>query len=104
MIKVSAAQGLLFGILFSFYAFGLYVGGRLRWEGVKNGDREYNSGSILGVMFSIIFGAFNIGAAMPHMKSIMEGRIAGNLAYETIDAKVDVDPTKPGKPVGKVEG
>lgn len=55
-------------------------------------------------MFSIIFGAFNIGAAMPHMKSIMEGRIAGNLAYETIDAKVDVDPTKPGKPVGKVEG
>jgi hypothetical protein len=58
LCKVSAATGLMFATLFLFYAYGLYVGGRLRWEEVKNGDTIYNTGSILGCMFSVIFGAF----------------------------------------------
>jgi len=47
-------------------------------------------------MFLVIFGAFNLGNAGPNLKAFTEGRIAGKLAYDTIDTKTQVDPNKVG--------
>lgn len=52
-------------------------------------------------MFSVIFGAFNLGGAVPHLKALTEGRIAGKFAYDVIDNVPKVDPNQRGE---KVDG
>lgn len=59
--KKSMAKSLTFFLIFAFYSYGLYVGGRLRWEGVRNDQAEYSSGTILTIMFAIIFSAMQLG-------------------------------------------
>jgi ATP-binding cassette subfamily B (MDR/TAP) protein 1 len=60
-------------------------------------------------MFSVIFGAFNVGGAVPHLKSLTEGRLAGRLAYNVIEQVPNVDPNKKGviiereKMIGRIE-
>lgn len=56
------------------------------------GGKLYTSGAIVAIMFSVIFGAFYLGGAGPHIKSITEGKIAGKFAYDVIDAIPNVDP------------
>ena len=73
----------------------------LRWEKVDNRGEIYSSGSILAVMFSVIFGAFGLGGMVPHIKAITEGRVAGKLAHETMAHKPVVDPTKGGKKIDR---
>ena len=87
----------MFLIFFMFYCYGFYFGGYLRWNDVKNSrDEVYGSGTIISIIFMCIFGAFNAGAAGPHMKSITEGKVAGKLVYDTINKKSVVDPNTPG--------
>ena len=76
---------MMFLIIFLFYAYAFYWGGRLRYEGIKNGDREYTGGSILAIMFSVVFGAMQVGGMMPHMKAVSDSKIAGKLAFDVID-------------------
>ena len=52
-------------------------------------------------MFSVIFGAFNLGGAVPHSKALKEGRIAGKMAWKVMEAQPKVDPNKKGKIVEK---
>ena len=52
-------------------------------------------------MFTVIFGAFNLGGAIPHVKALAEGRIAGKLAYDTMDSVPKVDPNTAGTIVNK---
>lgn len=94
----------------AFYAAAFWVGGYLRINDIMNGDRPYSGGAIIAIMFSIVLGAFQIGSLGPHMKGITEGKIAGRLAFEVIDAKVDVDSNESGKTIaskdtlkGKIE-
>lgn len=39
----------------------------------------------MGCFFGIIFGIFALGQASPNIKAVVEGRIAGKLAYEIIN-------------------
>lgn len=48
---------IMFLIIFLFYAYSFFWGGRLRYNEVKNGDKEYTGGAILAIMFSVVFGA-----------------------------------------------
>jgi ABC-type multidrug transport system fused ATPase/permease subunit len=50
-------QGILFLIIFLFYAYAFFFGGLLRWNEVKNGDREYTGGAIISIMFCTVFGS-----------------------------------------------
>jgi hypothetical protein len=85
-------------MIFCLYAYGFYFGGYLRWNGVLNrGDTIYSSGVIIAIVFSIIFGAFQLGSAIPHVKGIKEGQVACKLAQDTMKAQVAVDPHKEGK-------
>jgi len=45
----------------------------------------YSGGQVIAIMFSVIFGAFNVGGAVPHLKSLTEGRLAGRFAYNVIE-------------------
>lgn len=92
-MRSAMGQGLMFLNIFLFYAFGLYFGGYLRYNHVKNYNGQlYTSGAIIAIMFSVIFGSFNLGGAGPHIKSISEGKIAGKLAYDVMDHIPDVNP------------
>lgn len=57
-MKAGFGQGLLFFTFFAFYGYSFYVGGRLTWEGVKNGDKRFTGGVILAIMLSVVFGVF----------------------------------------------
>lgn len=57
----------------------------MRINDVREGDEPYTGGKIIAIMFSVIFGAFNLGGMAPHVKALTEGKIACKLAYDTID-------------------
>ena len=76
---------MLFLLIFGLYSYSFFWGGYLRWNNVLNGDREYTGGVVISCMFCVIFGAFGLGGAGPHISSIAEGRIAGKLCYDIID-------------------
>ena len=40
--------------------------------------------------FGIIFGIFALGQADPNIKAVVEGKIAGKLAYDIINRKPDI--------------
>jgi len=110
VVRRSFGASLLFCIIFGFYGYSFYFGGYLRYNGFKNGDREYTGGVVIAIMFSVVFGAFNLGGAGPHIASIAEGRIAGKLAFSIIDKKPEVNSNESGKKVlrhedikGKIE-
>lgn len=83
----NAALGItiMFFFIFTFYSYSFYFGSLLRDRRVMNGKVLYTGGSILSTMFCVIFGSFGLGGAAPHLKSVAEGRIAGKLAFDTID-------------------
>lgn len=57
-------------MIFLFYAGSLYVGGFLRWEEIKEGDKDYSGGRIVGIMFCIVFGAMGLGGMSPAVSAI----------------------------------
>lgn len=95
--------GMLFLILQLLYAAAFWFGGYLRIEKVTEGpeNKIYTGGMVIAIMFSVIFGAFNVGGSIPHIKSLTEGRIAGQLAWNVMDAVPKVDPNSVGSKVNK---
>ena len=85
--KKAIGTCMLFLMIFGFYGYSFFWGGYLRYNDIKNGDKEYTGGVIIAIMFSVVFGAFGLGGAGPHIASIAEGRIAGKLAFSVIDHK-----------------
>ena len=108
--KSAFGQGCMFFTFFAFYCYGFYFGGFLRWTEARDQSGEiYKSGTIIAIMFMIVMGAFQAGAAGPHIKAITEGKVAGKLAYDTINEAPVVDPNTPGEKlkredvVGRIE-
>lgn len=84
--KAALSASLLFFLTQGFLAYGLYIGGFLRWEKIENQPGQiYSSGSILAVMFCTIFGAMGLGGMVPHFKAVTEACVAGKLAHETME-------------------
>lgn len=97
IIKSAAlGQGILFLIIFCFYAYSFFFGGMLRYKEIKNGDREYSGGAIISIMFCCVFGSLQLGGIAPHTKAVGDGRIAGKLAYDVIDYVPKVDSQEKG--------
>jgi ATP-binding cassette subfamily B (MDR/TAP) protein 1 len=91
-LKKSIGTSLMFMLIFGFYGYSFYWGGYLRYNDIKNGDVEYTGGSVIGVLFCVIFGAFNLGGAGPHFVSLAEGKIGGKLAFEVIEQLPKIEP------------
>lgn len=58
--------------IFALYAGAFWFGGYLRIERISEGEGEdkeyYTGGKIIAIMFSVVFGALNLGGAAPPMK------------------------------------
>ena len=90
----------MFGSFFCLYAYAFYFGGVLRWNAVEaEPGVVYSGGRIIGVLFCIVFGAMMLGSAGPHLKAIGEGRVAGRIAFETIDQVPGIKVSEPGTKV-----
>lgn len=105
-IIAASGAGFMFFAIQLLYGAAFWFGGYLRWNEVKEGGEPYTGGKVIAIMFSVIFGAFNLGGMTPHIKALTEGKIAGKLAYDTMDYKPKVDPNDKGSIVNAktVEG
>jgi len=88
----SAGLSSIFLIMFGFYAYAFFFGGLMRWspdEWFINDytDKRYTGGEIIGIMFMILFGIFQLTAIGPNIKAMTEGKIGAKLAYDVIDYK-----------------
>ena len=66
-----------------FYTYSFFLGGYLRYTGIK--DPEYTGGTVITILYSILMGAFYLGLSGPHISSITQSKVAGKIAFETID-------------------
>lgn len=87
--KTALTIGAFFFVMFGYYAYAFYTGSWLVTKGVINSRTKlpYNAGDILSCFFGIVFGVFSLGAATPSIKAITEGRVAGKMAFDTIDRR-----------------
>lgn len=79
--------------MFGYYAYAYYVGTILVTKPVENSKYEqpYNGGDIMSCFSGVVFGAFSLGMAIPNIKAITEGRVAGRMAYDIIDRKSTIE-------------
>jgi len=92
VVKRAVGNSLMFLMIFGFYGYSFFWGGYLRYNEIKNGDEEYTGGAVLGILFCVIFGAFNLGGAGPHFASVAEGQIGGKLAFDVIEHVPKIEP------------
>jgi hypothetical protein len=59
--RKSIGTALMFMLIYAFYAYSFFWGGFLRYNDIKNGDENYTGGHVIGILFCVIFGAFNLG-------------------------------------------
>ena len=102
-LAITNAIGLsaIFLIMLGFYGYSFFFGGVLKTAGgtwaLNNFTGEpYSGGEIIGIMFSVLIGVFAVSAIGPMVKAITEGKIAGKLAYDVIDAQPEVNPNATG--------
>ena len=98
--KTSMGLSVVYLIMFGFYAYAFWFGGLLRWTPEAWAindftDERYTGGEIMGIMFSIMFGIFQLAAVGPMLKAVTEGKIAGKLAYDVIDHVPEVKVNQP---------
>ena len=102
-IYIGMGTGLLLFNIFALYAAAFWFGGYFRFEEVYEGEGDnksyYTGGKVIAIMFSVVFGAMNIGGAGPMFKIVNEGRIAGRLAFDVMDNVPKVNLLKGGKEV-----
>lgn len=80
-------------ILFSTYSYAFFMGSIWIEKEIYNNTfkRPYKSGDILSCFFGVIFGMFSIGMALPSVKAVIEGRVAGKMAFDIIERKPRID-------------
>ena len=96
--KFNSAIGLslMTGIIFTFYGFAFYFGGYLLQVGAESGKGKYTGGVIFTVMLNVLMGTIMIGNGAAHLKSVVDGRVGGKLAFNIIDHRADIDANQSG--------
>ena len=91
-------NGLLFAIIFAFYAGSLYFGGYLRWNDIKTSEDGvlYSGGRVITIRFCVVIGAPQLGGIGPAITAVQQGRVACKLAVNIIDQVPKVDSSKGG--------
>ena len=70
-----------------------------------NYGRYYSAGDILSCFFGVTMGIFSLGSASPNIKTVAEGQIASQAAYEIIDRQPRIKIDDPAaEDVGEVSG
>ncbi|XP_050420409.1 ATP-dependent translocase ABCB1-like isoform X2 [Adelges cooleyi] len=101
-LEFSICLGLLFMLMYCGYGLAFYYGAHLIQKG------EATPGTVFTVFFSVMAGAFSIGAALPYLNSVTTAvGVASNL-YNIIDRVPKIDSyansgLRPELVVGKIE-
>jgi ATP-binding cassette subfamily B (MDR/TAP) protein 1 len=91
--------GAMFGIMFSNYGLGFWMGSRFLV------DKEVNVGQVLTVLMAILIGSFSLGNVAPNGQAFTNGVAAAAKIYSTIDRRSPLDPySDEGKKLDHFEG
>ena len=94
-----SGMGLINFFLFNTFALAFWYGHVL----VVN--NTMNTGEVLSVIFSIIFGAFSLGSASPHISSVGNALGAAKKVFEIIERVSPIDPlSEKGEKPSSVKG
>lgn len=84
---------LFFACVFGTHAYAFYLGSVWIYNDFWNNNysRTYSSGDIISCFWGLYFGMLSLGVAIPNIKAVTEGRVAGKLAFDIIDRKPNID-------------
>jgi ATP-binding cassette subfamily B (MDR/TAP) protein 1 len=106
----AVAIGFMFFAMYLYYAYSFFIGSILitnEKENTNSGE-VYKSGDVMSCFLGVVYGMFSIGLATPNIKALIEGQIAGKMAYDIIkrkpQIKLDEDKSAPVKEIkGEIE-
>ncbi|XP_051921762.1 ATP-binding cassette, sub-family B (MDR/TAP), member 4 isoform X10 [Hippocampus zosterae] len=84
-ISSNAAMGFTFMMIFLSYALAFWYGSVLVLS------QEYSTGTVLTVLFALIFGAIALGQTSPNIQSFSSARGAAHQVYRIIDNEPSID-------------
>lgn len=86
-MKTAISYGVYFCVFYFYYAYTFYVGSWFVQNRIFNHmtGNDYTGGDITTCFFGVLFGAAALGIAIPNIKSLTEGMVAGKFAFDTID-------------------
>ncbi|XP_061632910.1 ATP-dependent translocase ABCB1-like isoform X2 [Phyllopteryx taeniolatus] len=84
-ISSNTAMGFTFMMIFLSYALAFWYGSTL----VRS--KEYTTGTVLTVLFALIFGAIALGQTSPNIQSFSSALGAAHHVYRIIDTKPSID-------------
>ncbi|XP_077454196.1 ATP-dependent translocase ABCB1-like [Stigmatopora argus] len=84
-ISSNTAMGFIYMMIFLSYALAFWYGSKL----ILN--KEYTTGTVLTVLFAMIFGALGLGQTTPNIQSFSVARGAAHRVYSIIDYEPSID-------------
>lgn len=99
--NIASGLARVLSAIFLFYGYAVGLGSLCRENLEVRPGVPYTGGKLITIMFCTITASFALGFAGNNVKEVTEARIAGRMAYETIDNQPDVDPRKSGTIVNK---
>ncbi|KAL2814645.1 P-loop containing nucleoside triphosphate hydrolase protein [Aspergillus granulosus] len=91
--------GAMFGLMFSNYGLGFWMGSRFLVDG------SVDVGDVLTVLMSILIGSFALGNVAPNAQAFTNGVAAATKIFTTIDRQSPLDPySDEGKTLDNFEG
>ena len=89
--KTGFGIGFIIFVIYASYALAVGYGSRLIYnngEKTENEDKDFGAGSVITVIFAIIFGCFSLGQAAPNIKAIYEACSASEDYFQLKNRKV----------------
>jgi len=87
LFKTVMGVAMLYLVLNCFYAYTFFFGGYLRYNHIPVYEGvEYTGGRVIAIMFCVVVSCFRLGGIGDHTKAIVEGRVAGKMAWNVIEA------------------
>jgi ATP-binding cassette subfamily B (MDR/TAP) protein 1 len=97
-------------VIFFFFAYCFSMGRIMVLDDTKfknNDGKPYTGGDVAACMFGIFMGATTLGASLPQLRSIVEGKVSGYTVYQTINRIPEIlvdDKSKPKVDKEKLKG
>ena len=105
-LVVALSLGIFNFLIFSSYAYGLFVGGQFVKNKVYNPNRhhDYTSGDVISTFFGVLIGIFSLAGSAPNVKVVSEGRIAAYTALQVIHRQPTIVLDDPfSKPIDSIK-
>ena len=105
-LVVALSLGIFNFLIFSSYAYGLFVGGQFVKNKVYNPNRhhDYTSGDVISTFFGVLIGIFSLAGSAPNVKIVSEGRIAAYTALQVIHRQPTIVLDDPfSKPIDSIK-